>query len=52
MLDLKPAALLAQPVTTDQVRPATAAQTHPAGDIETALRRLVESAPWAGGEQS
>ncbi len=43
MPDPKPKSLLAQPVTTDQVRPATAAQTHPAGDIETALRRLVES---------
>ena len=43
MLDPKPAALLVQPLTNDQIRPATAAQTHPAGDIETALRRLVES---------
>ena len=43
MSDPKPAGLLAQPVTTDHVRPATVAQTHPAGDIETALRRLVES---------
>ena len=34
---------LDQPVTTDYVRPASAAQTNPAGDIETALRRLVES---------
>jgi len=32
-----------QPVTTDHVRPATVAKTHPAGDIKTALRRLVES---------
>lgn len=36
-------ALVDQPVTTDYVRPASAAQTHPAGDTETALRQLVES---------
>ena len=35
--------LLGQPSTTDNARPATAAQTNPAGYIETALRRLVES---------
>ena len=40
---LSDASPLDQPVTTDYVRPASAAQTHPAGDIETALRRLVES---------
>mgnify|MGYP001679366814 CR=1 FL=1 len=43
---------LGQPVSIDNVRPATVAQIHPAGDIKTALRRLVESAPGAGGEQS